>query len=93
MLKRSESVVDASRRRQHPEETHAMQNAKLFAIAVLVIAAIIVIVQNTAAVETRLLFATVTMPRAVLLLLTLSIGFVLGILFTYSTKRRKAASK
>ena len=40
---------------------------------------LIVIVQNTAPIETRLLFATLTMPRAVLLLLMLLVGFALGI--------------
>ena len=40
----------------------------------------IVALQNTEAVETHILFATVTMPRAVLLLTTSLIGFALGIL-------------
>jgi uncharacterized integral membrane protein len=41
-----------------------MQIIKLATIAFVAIATIIVIAQNTSAVETRLLFVTVTMPRA-----------------------------
>ncbi len=38
------------------------------------------IVQNTEAVETKLLFISISMPRAVLLFGTLLIGFALGVL-------------
>ena len=41
-------------------------------IVLLVVLAIIVIFQNTQAVETKLLFVTVTMPRALLLMVTLT---------------------
>jgi len=47
-------------------------------IAVLAVLVLIVALQNTANVETRLLFATVTMPRAILLFVMLAIGFVIG---------------
>ena len=40
---------------------------------------LIVILQNTQAVETRLLFMKITMPRALLLFITLLVGFVIGI--------------
>lgn len=40
---------------------------------------LVVILQNTDTVETRLLSATVEWPRAVLLFVTLAIGFVLGV--------------
>jgi hypothetical protein len=40
-------------------------------------------------VDTRLLFVTVTMPRALLLLLTLATGFVLGLCFSAAILRRK----
>ena len=51
---------------------------KLIIIAVLAVIVLIIAIQNTANVETRLLFATVTMPRAVLLFVMLVIGFVIG---------------
>ncbi len=55
-----------------------MRKLKLIFIAVLAIIVLIIAIQNTANVETRLLFATVTMPRAVLLFVMLAIGFVIG---------------
>jgi uncharacterized integral membrane protein len=58
----------------------AMSHWKLAAAAIVAILAIIVVAQNTQAVETKLLFVTVTMPRAILLLITLLVGFVLGML-------------
>jgi uncharacterized integral membrane protein len=57
-----------------------MSRWKLAAAAIVTILAIIVVAQNTQAVETKLLFVTVTMPRAILLLITLLVGFVLGVL-------------
>ncbi len=57
-----------------------MQKAKIIAATLLGILALIVVVQNTDAIETRLLFATVTMPRAVLLFGTLLVGFAGGVL-------------
>lgn len=48
---------------------------------------LIVILQNTARVETRILFMSVTMPRALLLAVMLAFGFVLGVV---ATRRRKA---
>ena len=51
-----------------------MSRWKLAAVAIVAILGIIVVLQNTQAVETKLLFVTVTMPRAVLLFVTLVIG-------------------
>ena len=57
-----------------------MKRMKLIVAIAITVAAIIVVLQNTEAVETRLLFITVTMPRALLLLVTLMSGFILGLL-------------
>lgn len=57
-----------------------MLKFKIVLIAVLAAIALIVVLQNTAPVETKFLFLSATMPRAVLLLITGLIGFVLGIL-------------
>lgn len=57
-----------------------MKKLRLIVTLVLAVLVVIVVLQNTEAVETHLLFATVTMPRAVLLLITALIGFSLGIL-------------
>ena len=69
-----------------------MSRWKLIAIVIIAVAAIIVVAQNTQAVETRLLFMTVTMPRAILLLITLLVGFVLGMLAA-GRMSRKTTSK
>lgn len=62
-----------------PESTKStFKKVKLIIIAVLAVIVLIIALQNTANVETRLLFATVTMPRAVLLFVMLLIGFVIG---------------
>ena len=50
---------------------------------------IVVILQNTEAVETKLLFVSISMPRALLLLITLLIGFVCGILLAGRIGRSK----
>ncbi|MCA9120459.1 MAG: LapA family protein [Planctomycetaceae bacterium] len=57
-----------------------MNKVKLVAIAVTSLLVLIVVLQNTQAVETNLLFLTVTMPNAALLFGTLIIGFALGVL-------------
>ena len=57
-----------------------MTKFKVVVLAVVGLLVVIVVLQNTEAVETRLLFLTVTMPRAVLLFGTLLIGFALGVL-------------
>lgn len=64
-----------------------MRNAKQIAAMVAGIIAVIVIVQNTATVETHILWITISMPRAVLLGLTFALGALSGILF--SMRRRK----
>jgi lipopolysaccharide assembly protein A len=53
---------------------------KIVGIAVIALIVVVVVLQNTQAVETRLLFLTVTMPNAALLFGTLIIGFAIGVL-------------
>lgn len=64
---------------------------KLAATVAAVILVIIVILQNMEPATTRLLFATIEMPRAVLLIITLLIGFGAGMLSTwlYYTRKRQ----
>ena len=68
-----------------------MKNLKLIAAVVVGILVVIVMLQNTHEVETRLLFVTITMPRAVLLLVTLVIGFVIGLLVSGRLRAKKGA--
>jgi putative membrane protein len=56
------------------------QKIKIVVVAVLALLAVIVVLQNTEQVETKLLFVSLTMPRAALLCGTLVIGFLLGAL-------------
>lgn len=57
-----------------------MKRAKIIGAAIIALLAIIIFMQNTESVTTKLLFVTVTMPRAVLLVVTLLAGFILGVL-------------
>ncbi len=56
-----------------------MKQAKTIGLAVFALVAVIVAIQNTEAVDTRLLFVTVTLPRALLLIVTLLIGVAVGL--------------
>ena len=57
-----------------------MNKLKVVSIAVIAVVAVIVVFQNTQAVETKLLFLTVTLPNAALLFGTLIVGFAIGVL-------------
>ncbi len=55
-----------------------MRRAKLITAIVIAVLVVVLLLQNTEAVETRLIFMSVTMPRAMLLLVTFLLGFVAG---------------
>ena len=61
-----------------------MKKAKIIAAAVGALLILIVMAQNTAAVETKFLFISATMPRAILLMLTFGIGVVVGLLIAFT---------
>ena len=65
-----------------------MVKLKLAAALALIVVVLIVVLQNTQPVETRLLFVTVTMPRAALLAITMLIGVAAGILVALSLAKR-----
>lgn len=73
-----------------PNARAGLRNLKLAGIAVAAIVVLIIILQNTQPVETRVLFASITMPRAVLLVVMLLAGFVLGMLTSMRTRASKA---
>lgn len=60
---------------------------KLVILSVLAALGLLIILQNTESVETRILFARIVMPRAALLFLTLLIGFLLGVLTSWRASR------
>jgi uncharacterized integral membrane protein len=68
-----------------------MKNLKVIAAVVVGILIVVVTLQNTQEVDTRLLFVTISMPRAVLLIVTLIIGFVIGLLVSGRLRAKKSA--
>jgi uncharacterized integral membrane protein len=56
-----------------------MNKVKLVAIAVITLVVVVVVLQNTQAVETKMFFVTLTLPNAALLFGTLIIGFAIGV--------------
>jgi uncharacterized integral membrane protein len=70
-----------------------MQKIKLVALVVIAVLAVIIFFQNRETVETRFLFATIKMSRALLLILTFVLGFVTGLLVTTHVLRRKKDAK
>ncbi|UCG48536.1 MAG: LapA family protein [Phycisphaerales bacterium] len=65
-----------------------MKKLKIITIVVISILALVVFLQNTDSVETQLLFMTVTMSRALLLILTFILGFAAGIITTSYVLRK-----
>ncbi len=72
-----------------------MAKVKLIAFLVLALLGLVIVLQNTQAVETRLLFFTVTMPLAFTLLIAGVIGFAAGILVSLivTGRRKKPAGR
>jgi uncharacterized integral membrane protein len=60
-------------------EKGTLNKLKLLAIAAIAVVVMVIVLQNTQAVETKLLFLKVTMPNAALLTGTLIIGFAVGV--------------
>lgn len=57
-----------------------MSKVKILVAALLALLVLIVVLQNTETVETRILFVSIEMPRAALLFGTLVVGFAIGVL-------------
>lgn len=68
-----------------------LQRSKVIGLIVLAVLTLIVVLQNTESVETRILFMKLVMPRAALLFGTLVIGFVLGMLVAGRMMSRRKA--
>ena len=64
-----------------------MSRLKLGTTAALVFLVLIVIVQNTDPVDTKILFVTLSMPRALLLIGTTLVGFLIGVVWSLNLKR------
>ena len=70
-----------------------MKKVKIALIIIILLIALVVSLQNTEAVETKFLLATVTMPRVLLLLLTFTLGLVAGLITASIILRKPAKSK
>jgi uncharacterized integral membrane protein len=57
-----------------------MRRFKIALVIIILLIALVVSLQNTEAVETKFLLATITLPRVILLLLTFTLGFVGGLI-------------
>jgi uncharacterized integral membrane protein len=66
-----------------------MRNFKLIAASCLAILVAVIVVQNRDPVATHLLFATLSMPLAILLFITAAAGFALGVLLTMSLRTKR----
>ena len=66
-----------------------MNRFKMIATAILALLGVIIILQNTEPVVTKLLFLSITMPRAILLMGTTLIGFALGVLVSFFFQRKE----
>ena len=66
---------------------------RMIAIAAVCLLILIIIFQNTQTVETRLLFMTLSMPRALLLIITFVAGFASGTLFVSGLLKRPKKTK
>jgi uncharacterized integral membrane protein len=66
-----------------------MLKVKLYAAFTLIVIVLIVVLQNTEPVETKLLFATIIMPRAALIAITLLVGIAAGVLIALSLSKRR----
>lgn len=72
-----------------PAKQGIFKKSGLITILVLTLIVTIIVLQNTHSVETHILFVTITMPRALLLLLTLAFGFIAGIIVSIAVVRRQ----
>jgi uncharacterized integral membrane protein len=70
-----------------------MKNIKIILISVVLSLAVVVALQNKQQVETKFLFTSITMPRVLLLLATLTLGFIIGIITAGLLRRKSDKSK
>ncbi len=66
-----------------------LDRLRLFGLVALVILAVVLILQNIGPAEASILFISLKMPLAVMLMLTFAIGFVVGLLTAGRLTRKK----
>lgn len=67
-----------------------MARIKLSIVLILCLSTLVVIFQNTEAVETKLLFVSITMPRALLIGVAFLVGAISGLLLATKVGAKKS---
>jgi len=70
-----------------------LKQSRIILAALIAVLLVILLVQNTHSVTTKLLFTTVTMPLAILLLATFLLGLAVGLLRASCLARKKRKEK
>jgi uncharacterized integral membrane protein len=70
-----------------------MKNVKIILIILALSLVVVVALQNKQQVETKILFTTIAMPRVLLLLSTLALGFFIGLITASLLRRKSSKSK
>jgi uncharacterized integral membrane protein len=70
-----------------------MRKTKIIVILIVSLLSLIVFVQNRQAVDTKLLFVTITMPLVLLLILTFIMGSILGLVIASYVLREPRKSR
>lgn len=65
-----------------------MTKVKIIVILIVSLLSLIVFIQNRQAVDTKLLFVTVTMPLVLILIITLIMGSILGLIIASYVLRK-----
>ena len=68
---------------------HGSNRIKLAVAAIIAVLAIIVVLQNTETVHTRVLFGTISMPRSMLLAITFAAGGLAGYVLSFYWNRTR----
>ena len=64
-----------------------MKKVKITVIVIISLLALIIFFQNTEVVKTKILFMTIEMSRALLLILTFGLGFATGLIASFMLKK------
>lgn len=70
-----------------------MRRTKIWLTVIVTILVAIVVLQNTETVETDILFVKVSLPRALLLLVAILVGFVIGLVVGGRIRKAEEAAK
>ena len=70
-----------------------MKKFKIILVIVVLTLAVVVALQNKEQVETKFLFTSITMPRVLLLLSTLTLGFFIGLITASVLSRKSGKTK